>query len=77
MYRQYFQKFEEKLNSRARLYLDKVIEEEIRKDMRMRDWETNGNDPVLKQMSQERIRQEVERKLKDASDMTEYNKYII
>lgn len=77
MYRQYFLKFDENLNSRARLYLDKVIEEEIRKDMRMRDWETNGNDPVLKQMSQERIRQEVERRLKDASDMTEYNKYII
>ena len=45
--------------------------------MQMRNWETNGNDPVFKKMSDERIRAEVERRLKDASEIKEFNKYLI
>ncbi len=59
------------------MYLDKILEEEIKKDMMMRNWETNGNDPVFKQMSEERIRQEVENRLKDASQIKEFNKFMI
>ena len=59
------------------MYLEKLLEEEIRKDMKRRNWETNGNDPLLKQMSEERIRLEVERRLKDASEIKEFNKYMI
>jgi len=43
----------------------------------MRDWESNGNDPLLKSMSDERVRREVERRLKDASQMKDFNKYTI
>ena len=43
----------------------------------MRNWETNGNDPVFKKMSDERIKAEVERRLKDASEIKEFNKYLI
>ena len=77
MYRQFFQKFDETINSRAKMYLEKLLEEEIRKDMKRRNWETNGNDPLLKQMSEESIRLEVERRLKDASEIKEFNKYMI
>lgn len=77
MYKQFFQKFDETINSRARLYLEKLLEEEIRKDMKMRNWETNGNDPLFKQMSEERIRLEVERRLKDASEIKEFNRFMI
>jgi hypothetical protein len=48
MYKQFFNNFEQSLNNRAKLYLDKILEEEIKKDMMMRNWETNGNDPVFK-----------------------------
>ena len=59
------------------MYLDKILEEEIKRDMMMRNWETNGNDPVFKQMSEERIKAEVERRLKDASEIKEFNKFMI
>jgi len=77
MYKQFFANFDQSLNARAKLYLDKILEEEIKKDMMMRNWETNGNDPVFKQMSEERIRQEVERRLKDASEIKEFNRFMI
>ena len=77
MYKQFFQKFDETINSRAKLYLQKLLEEEIKKDMKMRNWETNGNDPLFKQMSDERIRMEVERRLKDANEIKEFNKFMI
>lgn len=77
MYKQFFANFETSLNNRAKMYLDKILEEEIKKDMMMRNWETNGNDPVFKQMSEERIRQEVENRLKDASEIKEFNKFMI
>ena len=77
MYKQFFQKFDESLNNRAKMYLEKLLEEEIKKDMMMRNWETNGNDPLFRQMSEERIRQEVERRLRDASEIKEFNKFMI
>eukprot|EP00347_Sterkiella_histriomuscorum_P010638 403375503 len=77
MYKQFFANFESNLNQRAKFYLDKILEEEIKKDMMMRNWETNGNDPVFKQMSEERIRAEVERRLKDAGEIKEFNKFMI
>ena len=77
MYKQFFANFEQSLNVRAKLYLDKILGEEIKKDMMMRNWETNGNDPVFKQMSEERIRHEVERRLKDAAEIKEFNKFTI
>jgi len=30
------------------MYLEKLLEDEIKKDMMMRNWETNGNDPVFR-----------------------------
>jgi hypothetical protein len=57
--------------------LDKVLEEEIKKDMMMRNWESNGQDPLFKSMSEERIRKEVEIRLRDISAIEEFNKYAI
>lgn len=48
MYKQFFASFEERLNALPKLYLDKILEKEIKKGMMMRNWETNGNDPVFK-----------------------------
>ncbi len=65
------------MNQRAKTYLDNVLTEEIKKDMSMRNWETNGNDPTIKQMGEERVRKEVERRINEASTMKDFNKYTI
>eukprot|EP00350_Pseudokeronopsis_sp_OXSARD2_P008667 CAMPEP_0170562680 /NCGR_PEP_ID=MMETSP0211-20121228/61907_1 /TAXON_ID=311385 /ORGANISM="Pseudokeronopsis sp., Strain OXSARD2" /LENGTH=46 /DNA_ID= /DNA_START= /DNA_END= /DNA_ORIENTATION= len=43
------------MTQRARTFLDQVVEEEVRKDLVMRNWETNG-DPLQGQMNQERVK---------------------
>ena len=45
--------------------------------MMMRNWESNGNDPLFKSMSEDRIRREVETRLRDISAIEELNKYAI
>ncbi len=59
------------------MYLDRVLEEEIKKEIAMRNWITNSNDPLYKQFSEETIRLEVNKRLADATDITDFNKYLI
>lgn len=59
------------------MYLDKVLEEEIKKEIAMRNWITNSNDPLYRKLSEETIRLEVNKRLKDASEITEFNRYLI
>ncbi len=57
--------------------MDKILEEEIKKDIMMRNWESNSSDPSLKAQAEFRIREEVERRLKDVGEIMEFNRYMI
>jgi hypothetical protein len=59
------------MNSRAKGYLDKILEEEIKKEFSMRSW-VSGGTGIL---NYDKIREEVEKRLSDANNMTEFNKY--
>lgn len=66
VYRQFFADFESSLNARARQHLDRVLEEEVRRELLMTNWENNisSSHPLLKQTTvEERIKEEVERRL--------------
>jgi hypothetical protein len=46
------------MTQRAKMYLDRVLEEEIKKEMQMRSWEQNG-DPIERKLFEEKVRKEV------------------
>lgn len=56
IYRQFFSDYEQNMNQRAKGYLDKILTEEIKKDLQMRMWESNGSDPTLKGMNEHRVK---------------------
>lgn len=43
----------------------------------MRNWETSGDDPVAKQITAERIKNEIEKRIKEASNIKDLNRYMI
>ena len=58
------------------MHLDRVLEEEIKKEMNMRNWEQNG-DPIERKLFEENVRKEVTKRLQEAGDMTDFNRYLI